>query len=327
MRWVLILLAMLANACGSTSGGSDAGDRDGQFDAGGEDGLSDAGDPDGQSDAGGGDDGLGGWTLGFPAGLQLCGWNAMVGGSPPYAPFDHKVRLSVREAAVRWPEEQESLQVDLLDRVEVGPDGAVADAAGSGLLEARTYTGGQETWIGFSYTQEFDLAGRPVPASFGFFLRDTQTTGEVDVADLLGGEHNTCGLGPGQTEGQVSATAANGDVVVFDYRYILSFLCPPGMDCLTPYGLGDPERGEFTRGADQRVVTDYFRLGLACAHHGGPESFIMIFDTPLDGIHGVTLARRTIASSEYNLTYLDEHLALAATAEVTDLHWNDPGHP
>ncbi len=354
MRWVWMSVFMLVSACGPTSGGSDAGDPDGQFDAGGEDGLSDAGDPDGQFDAGGedglsdagdldgqfdaggedgwydageGDDGLLGWTLSFPAGLQLCGWNAMVRHSPPYAPFDHKVRLTLREAAVDWPQGQESLQVDLLDRVEVGPDGAAAAAVGPGLLEARTYTGGQQTWIGFDYIQEFNLAGRPIPASFGFFLRDTQTTGEVEVADLFEGEHNTCGLSPGQTEGKVTATAANGDVVVFDYRYILSFLCPPGMACLTPYGLGDPDRGEFTRGADQRVVTNYFRLGLDCVHHGGPNRFIMIFDAPLNGVHGVTLAPQTPGGFQYDITYLDENLALSDTAEVTNLQWTDPGHP
>jgi hypothetical protein len=114
-------------------------------------------------------------------------------------------------------------------------------------------------------------------------------------------------------------------VAVFDYRYILSFACPPGMACLTPYGLGDPDRGEFTRGADRRVVTSYFRLGLDCMHHGGPERFIMIFDSPLDGIHGVTLAPVMMGDLQYELTYLDGDLASAGTAEVIGLQWEDPG--
>lgn len=214
MRWVIALVFLLVSACGSTSDRGDAGDAGDGADAGGD--L-------------GGDDGLGGWTFTFPAGLEYCGWNAMVGQAPPYAPFDHKVRLGVREAAVRWPEKQESLQVDLLDRVEVGPDGAIAAATG------------------------------------------------------------------------------------------------PGMACLTPYGLGDPDRGEFTRGADQRVVTSYFHLGLDCMHHGGPERFIMIFDAPLDGLHGVTLAPMMMGGMQYELTYLDEDLASAGTEEVTDLQWADPG--
>jgi hypothetical protein len=310
MRWVILLVFMLVSACGSTSSGVDAGDAGDAVDAG---------------DDAGGDDGLGGWTLDFPAGLELCGWNALVGKAPPYAPFDHKVRLSVREVSVRWPEKQETLQVDLLDRVEVGPDGAVAAAAGPGELEARLYSDEQRTWIGFGYSQEYDLGGRPVAASFGFVLRDTEVTGTVNVADLMDAEHNTCTLRPGQTEGKVTATAANGDVVVFDYRYVLSFFCPPGMACLTPYGLGDPDRGEFTRGADQRVVTSYFRLGLDCMHHGGPERFIMIFDNPLDGIHGVTLAPEMMGGMQYELTYLDENLASAGTSIVTDLQWADPG--
>jgi hypothetical protein len=296
MRWVIALVFMLMSACGSTSSGVDAGD-----------------------------DGLGGWTLDFPAGLELCGWNALVGKAPPYAPFDHKVRLGVREVSVRWLEKQESLQVDLLDRVEVGPDGAAAAATGPGLLEARVYSDNQQTWMSFNYAQDYDLGGRPVAASFGFFLKDPDAAGTLDVADILEAEHNTCTLSPGQTEGQVTATAANGDVVVFDYRYLLSFTCPPGMGCLTPYGLGDPDRGEFTRGADQRVVTDYFHLGLDCMHHGGPERFIMIFDDPLNGIYGVTLAPETMGDMQYELTYLDEDLASSGTSEVIDLQWSDPG--
>jgi hypothetical protein len=313
MRWTVVFVFMVVSACGSTSGSGDAGDA---MDAG------DAGDAEYGDDHG--DDGLGGWTLRFPAGLELCGWNAMVGQAPPYSPFDHKVRLKLREAMVRWPEEQKSLEVDLLDQVTVGPDGAAAGATGPGLLEAQVYTDGQQDWIGFSYAQEYDLAGRLVEASFGFFLRNPEEAGTVNVTDLLDAEHNTCTLRTGQTEAQVTATALNGDVAVFDYRYILSFACPPGMACLTPYGLGDPDRGEFTRGAGQRVVTSYFRLGLDCMHHGGPERFIMIFDAPLNGMYGVTLAR-VMNEMQYELTYLDQDLDSAGTSEVVDLQWNDPG--
>jgi hypothetical protein len=310
MHRILVLLLTLGCACSSTSEPGDAGEEDARSDA-------------GPGDEGQGDDGLGGWTLRFPAGLDLCGWNAMAGKAPPYAPFDHKVRLGLREASVRWPEKQESMEVDLVDRVAVGPDGAVATAAGPGVLEARVYPGTQETWIGFSYAQEYDLDGRAVLASFGFFLRDPEGAGEVDVTELLDAEYNTCVPRQGQAEGRVTATAANGDVAVFDYRYILSFTCPPGLGCLTPYGLGDPSRGELTRAAGQRVVDDYFSLGLDCMHHGGPERFIMVFDAPLDGVHGVTLAPDPTA--HYELTYLDEDLAASATEEVVDLQWTDPG--
>ena len=47
---------------------------------------------------------------------------------------------------------------------------------------------------------------------------------------------------------KVTAEAANGDIVEFEYYYVLSFTCPPGMGCITPNGLGDVSKAVFTRG-------------------------------------------------------------------------------
>jgi len=315
--WLLVLLVAAGTGCSSSSGGTDAGD------------IRDAADGGDTVDAGAdlpADEDFNGWILVFPEDLSFCGWNALERITPPYAPFEDKLRIRLRAATVRWPLEQERAEVELIELVEVSPDGEVARPAGPGVLEVTVMTDSQRTWYGFNYRQEHQVGGRSLNASFGFVLRDPPATGVFQLEDVLTPEHNTCTFSQGQIEGRVEAEARNGDRVVFDYRYVLSFYCPPGMACMTPYGAGDPKRGELTRGAGQRVVDSYFRLGLACAHHGGPDRFIMIFDQPLDGIHGVTLMPDQMGGTSYQIDYLDEQLAVSHTEPVTTITWDDPGH-
>lgn len=318
MRWILVLLSCAGLGCSSSSGDSDAGHQADAGDAG------DAGgDPAGDRP---GDEAIDGWILHFPEGLSFCTWNALERTAPPYAPFDHKLRIQVRSVSVPWPAQRQEAEVELIERVEVSPDGAVAQPVGPGMLRVSVHGGEPGAWYEFRYEQECSLEGSPVVASFGFTLRDPPEAGAIDVGDFLVPEDNTCTLHPGQAEGRVEAVAENGDEVVFDYRYLLSFDCPPGMACLTPYGLGDPKQATFTRDADQRTVTSYFRLGLACAHHGGPDRFLVIFDTPLDGVHGLTLVPVPMGGMDYQIEYLDQGLDVAATEPVTTISWDDPGH-
>lgn len=328
-HWLLVLLVAAGAGCSPSSGEKDAGDARDAADAG---DARDAGDSfvaGDTVDAGAdrpADEDFDGWTLVFPQDLSFCGWNALERIAPPYAPFDHKLRITLRAATVRWTQGQERAEVELIEQVEVSPDGEAALPVGPGVLEVTVMTDSQQTWYRFDYVQQHQVGGRTLTASFGFVLRDPPAKGVFPVEEVLTPENNTCSLRQGQTGGRVEAEAVNGDRIVFDYRYVLSFSCPPGMACLTPYGLGDPERGEFTRRADQRTVDSYFRLGLACAHHGGPDRFLMIFDEPLGGIHGVTLMPDQMGGMDYQVAYLDEQLAVTATEPVTTITWDDPGH-
>jgi len=309
----------LVSGCDHGNNVDDAGihDGDGGIRSDGSDGSSgDAGDR-GADEAG--------WNFIITPGLGFCQWNVLETRRPPYGDFQGKIRIWLKESSVRWPDEQESLEVDLVDRVEVSPDGETAESRGPGLLRAHHSQGGSEEWIVFSYSQEYGLGSEIFQASFGFHIELPVQATQIDLKALLIEEDYTCEVQAGHVRGKVSAEAGNGDRVEFEYFYLLSFYCPPGMACMTPNGLGDVIRGVFTGGSGERVVDSYFRTGLACGHHAGPNRFLMFFDEQLGGVHGIELAPQIQGGANYQLIYLGENLASIRIEEVVDITWDDPG--
>jgi hypothetical protein len=74
------------------------------------------------------------------------------------------------------------------------------------------------------------------------------------------------------------------------------------------------------RGQDERETTDYYGLALSCMHHGFPRTFLMVFDQPLDGIHGVVLDDDQPIPAE--VRYLDADLSVVSTENVDSITYN-----
>jgi len=309
-------LMVATGGCSSSNGNQDAGQSDADGTNGSDDGGSNGSDDGGQN----GD--FDGWVINFPAGLSFCQWNALGSKSAPYGNFEGKIRILLKEASINWPENQESLELDLIERVEISPQGLQAESRGPGTLRAIRQGGNGTEWLIFSYSQDYGLGAEDFNASFGFHIVMPLASQQIDVADFLTADHNLCQARDDQAQAKVTAEAANGDIVEFESYYILSFTCPPGMACLTPYGLGDVSKAVFTSGADVRSVENYFRYGLSCGHHEGPKRFMVFFEQALGDIRGVELAPEIQGGINYKLTYLGQNLAVISTEDVVDISWD-----
>ncbi|MBW1810588.1 MAG: hypothetical protein JRJ87_20515 [Deltaproteobacteria bacterium] len=320
---LLLGAIMVVSGCSSSNGGQDAGPSDGDGTNGSDDdGANGSDDGANGSDDGGQNGDFDGWVINIPAGLSFCQWNALGSKSAPYENFEGKIRIFIKEASINWPENQESLELDLIERVEISPEGLPAESRGPGTLRAIRQGGNGTEWLIFSYSQDYGLGAEDFNASFSFHIVMPLASQQIDVADFLTADHNTCQARADQAQAKVTAEAANGDVIEFEYYYILSFTCPPGMACLTPYGLGDISKAVFTSGADVRSVENYFRYGLSCGHHEGPKRFMVFFEQALGDIRGVELAPEIQGGINYKLTYLGQNLAVIATEDVVDISWD-----
>jgi hypothetical protein len=322
-------LMVFGVGCSSSNNNQDAGQSDADGTNGSDGDGTNGSDADGLngSDDGGQNGDFDDYVVNIPAGLSFCQWNALATKSAPYGDFEGKIRITLKEASINWPKEQESLDIDLIERVEISPDGLQAESRGPGQLQARLAGNEMLMWLSFSYSQDYGLGSQDFSASFGFHIVMPFDGRQINLTDYLTSDHNLCQARDDQVQGKVTAETANGDIMEFEYYYVLSFTCPPGMACLTPYGLGDVSKAVFTSGAEVRSVDNYFRYGLRCGHHDGPYSFMAFFELALGNIHGVELVRKTMGGGIYELIYLDQDLAFISREDVVDITWDDPRYP
>lgn len=297
-------LLVCLSACGTnTVIGADAGDADGAADA----------------DGAGGDLSLpdGGTALVVPAGTALCQMNHE--SAFPEGIFP-KQRMTLRAGAVSLPDKAGETQMDLFERVELGGEGQLAEATGPGKLTSRIeedYQGGFVCL--FDYSQPYRLGAQSLTAGFGFWFRCPRAgvlgfPGDV----VLESSAWPCGSTAGNSTGKVRATAQNGDAVEFGYVYYDGCrTIPPGWAGICPAYMGSPLRAEFTRGQEKYTVTDYFRLGLACVHHGSPRYFIVVFEQPVGGAHA--LALDDLGTSPADFIYLDADFSTLSTSPVNEI--------
>lgn len=299
-----VMLALCS--CGAQTSGADAGDADGA------DGARDA-------DGAGGDRQLldGGTTLRVPAGTVLCEMNYE--SDFPEGIFP-RLRITLRAGAVSLPAAAGETQMDWLDRVELGGAGqnAAATAAGRFSLNVQEDLQGNLT-CQFDFRQPYRLGAESFIAGFGFWL-ECPEGGVLDFpADVtLLSPAWPCGSTAGNTVGRVRAAAENGDAVEFEYVYYDGCrTIPPGGGGICPAYMGSPLRAEFTRGQAKHVVSDYFRLGLACIHHGLPRYFIMVFEQPVGGAHA--LALDDLNESPAKLIYLGADFSPLSESTVSGI--------
>jgi len=305
-------------ACSSGSNDGDGGIDDGAIDAdGGDPGLdADGGDPGHEPD--GGDPGqfADGLTLRIPQNLTLCNMNgAWTLLDWPYL----KVRATLKAGQMNLPlpEAQDEFYMDMVERVEISPDGETIQPLDQGRFRFSRVDYGPEypEYCVYNYTQNYQIDTEVYQLYTGFFF-------ECEVGPIWELPGN---MWPGfcpchsletYTPGKVTTTMANGDRIVFDYYYYEGCALWIG-DGLCPMYMGDPSKGRFERGQDERVVNDFFSLALECAHHGPPRYFLMVFDQPLDGIHGIILDHDGPTPAEVH--YLDADLSDISVSPVQDI--------
>lgn len=308
-RWCCGVLGCLwVLSCSAGSGQKDAGLPDGRTDA--DDG---SGDGDGSVPA----DGV---TLRIPAGSRLCNFDGTR--NQLEVPL-LKFQAVLKAGDHLLPLERGEFDDELVDELIAFPEGKrgrtqtpgrfrfFRQPVGEGKLEHCYYT----------YSQPFAVEAVGFDVTFGFWL-------PCDGAKLwiLGQDASKlwpnvylCGTLEQYLPGRVVATTTGGDRIEFDYRYHEACEDLVGLAGLCPMFYGDPTRGLFARGPQERVVADYFRLGLQCPLHLGPRFFIMVFDQPLDGIYGVTLDDIFLVPAEVG--FLDANLSPVNTVPVATIQY------
>ncbi len=310
-RVPILFLGFFLWACGGGQGSTDAGLDDGQS------GLDGSGSDGGGSD--GGDTVLfdGGITLRIPADFELCSMNGLWN-SLQLPLFKFRASLLVGDHGL--PLDQEQFELDLVGQVLCSPDGAEATALGPGQFRFWRQAAWDEfpEYCIFNYRQGFQAAAGTFEVSFGFYL-ECQAGTIWEMPANLGPGTYPCDRLDENTPGHVTATAGNGDQVTFDYFYYEGCAKTVGSG-ICPAFYGDPSRGLFQRGQEERETTDFYGLALSCIHHGLPATFLMVFDEALDGVHAVVLDDKVTPAE---LRYLDADLAVIATETVENISYDE----
>jgi len=298
---VFLLLSFCLSACSYGQGSGDAGMGDG------EDGT-DRGDmiyyPDGI-------------TLRIPPGFELCIMNGLW--NQLQEPL-FKFRASVFQGDWSLPLDRDEFELDLIGQVLTSPDVAEAAALGPGVFRffKNDWGPGYPVYCIFNYRQPFQASAGEFEVNFGFYL-ECQEGAVWEMPDNLGPGPYLCDSLAENTAGHVYATAANGDQIEFDYYFYEGCAKTIG-DGICPTYYGDPSRGRFVRAQSVRETTDYYGLALSCAHHGLPMTFLMVFDQPLDGIHGVVLDDQAYPEAE--VRYLDADLSPVSAEAVENITYD-----
>ena len=318
-RLLLLLLIMLVGSC-SSGGGNDAGIGDGD-------------------DAGGGDDADVGehFTLAIPAGAEIC---SIGGGGDVFKHFTHQVRAICKPGEVILPREMETFEADWIERVEVSPDGVVLAPKGPGEFtrsiqgtpdEGKYYYEFAQTWEAGG--QDYELMAGAVFVVEGGIMQEPVITLDEETLSLgykiglsvvfpdqeWGGASCGCGFGSLRQWG-VNIDTANGDKVYVRLKTVMS-RCSPDMICAGGSGEGEVVFARFERGQTVREVDEFFQTAFTAVHHLGGQSYVVVFEQPVDAIHGIAVIRDPMGGEGEDLSYLDADLNVIETSEITFREW------
>lgn len=318
MKKVMMLMIMVVAACSGSSETVDAGDGDGY---------------------GYGDDVDVGeyFALSIPAGARIC---SIGGGGDIFLHFNHQVRATCRAGEVILPREMETFEADWIETVEVSPDGLVLSPKGPGTFTRKIHGTPDDGKYYYEFQQIWEAGGRDYEltggATFtveGGVMQDPVMTLDEETLCLgykiglgmvfpdseRGGASCACGFGPLRQSG-VNIETANGDVVYLRLKTVMS-RCPPDMICAGGSGEGEVIFARFERGQETREQGDFFKTAFTAVHHLGGQSYIVMFEQPLDPVHGIAVIRDPMGGEGDDLSYLDAGLNVIGTSEITFREW------
>ncbi|MBN2497061.1 MAG: hypothetical protein JXR96_20885 [Deltaproteobacteria bacterium] len=299
----LALCLLAPFGCSQGGGAGDGGGEDGQAGR------------DGGDAAGGADVDLeGGFGILVPEGCQLCSMCGRAGDA--LGEYLHKGRISLRPGLQRLPREQDSVEVEWIESLELGPSASVAAPVSAGRFERSLQGSAQDGVYRYTFTQGFDLDGAPVAVSFrtDFEVTSGRAVEPLRVLDLdtlsvdawnagearfemravwqdprsqLGEVHqaySTCRYDLFSPV-HVDVAIEGGDRLQLDYR------CPPSGAVIVILSTVCPcplVSAVFDAGGEQRRVEDHFRLVFSSTNHCNlDQSSLVVLDEPLGAVAAI----------------------------------------
>jgi hypothetical protein len=369
---VALVCVLHLSSCGSGSGSVDAGDDltdgndgNGSGDAG--DGLADGKDGSGDDGSGSGDagdgltdgrdgsddDGNGDGTglpdedLGDDFGLYIppetwaCALDpvAMMSSwdvDTRTAILNNKGRAMFHQGSFRLYRDRESFDVDLIDKMQIGADGAEAVREGPGTFTRTIRAAGDTETYTYAYEQNFRIGGEPFRFTLrfrfeivsGVVAEPIRTLDEKELANLtffiqgrLGSTnrtYSTCRYTHFDCSVQEFGFSDGATLKVEPCKF-----CPEGMICKA--FLAGLKRAEIKLGGQMQYIDDYFHLAHAMRHHNWGCDYMVMFAEPIGSVFGLYLGSAPYPDENFvEANYLDADLATINTISVVR-HENLPG--
>ena len=322
MKMMTLFMMLFVLGCSGSSGSTDAGIGDGDVDGNGNGDDVDVGEY---------------FTLLIPAGAQIC---SIGGGGDIFKHFNHQIRATCKTGEVVLPREMETFEADWIETVEVSPDGLMLSPKGPGTFtrliqgtpdDGKYYFEFQQIWE--ANGQDYELSAGATFVVEGGVMQDPVMTLDEETLCLgykiglgmvfpdaeRGGGSCACGFAPLRQAG-VNIETANGETVYLRLKTVMS-RCPPDMICAGGSGEGEVIFARFERGQETREQSDFFKTAFTAVHHLGGQSYIVMFDQPVDTVHGIAVIRDPMGGEGNDLSYLDADLNVIGTSEITFREW------
>lgn len=242
-------------------------------------------------------------------------------------------RITFRPGTYLLPLDRDSVTLDWIEGIELGPERAVPTPKGAGVF-TRTFEGTGSTGIyHYQFRREYDASGQPFTVLFqrdfaienGTPVADTVTFDEQTLSDYLFVLNGVFGDGADPTNQLQRYTTCEyslfrktvldfnilgGDTLALDH-----VLYNPGMMAckLCPAAL---TRVVFKSGTETREVSDFFRLSHTAGHHNWDQQFLVVFDQPVGSVYGLHLKDEPFGARPKEIHYLNANLQTIETKAI-----------
>lgn len=199
--------------------------------------------------------------------------------------------VTLRPGLIRLPRDQEVFAADLVESVQLGPDGRKASAATAGIFTRGTDWGGYAQLYEYTFRQSFldGLDSVVFELIMAYGLQDGVPT--MQVRNVMHSDRATLSRAgfpwlllpcndPHSHEVTAQVCLQNGDRVGWTAR-IWGYGNTPAYCVLL--------QATLARGAEQRIINDFHSMNCSCGHHCFGATFMAKLNPPWGEIHQVRI--------------------------------------
>jgi hypothetical protein len=248
--------------------------------------------------------------LEIPDGMTLC--NVYAPGHTIHQEYQLLAQLDLAAGSLLLPGEAGTTAAELIEEIRLGPEQLTGTAEAPGQLASEETTSG----VRYTYTQEVQVGEATVALTASFEL-EQEATGliwdEAFMTNYLEGIEGRVELGDGESEDLLFTSCGYPHLPEWDIHLDYQDGVSVHLDLRQDQGATGAARANLV-GAMIHSYTmfeeqdDYWSLVYAV--EDGSESYWVLFDEPVDDIHGVWI------DGDSSLAYLDAELQVLRQTEL-----------